>query len=989
MNKRTPAIAYIIIVLSTALAISQSIPPMDHQQFIQELKKEADPDREQQVFPMKRLNAVARPAADDIGEAPDLNWSGQFGGSANDFAADILSDDEGNVYVSGSFSGEIEVGSQMLTSAGIRDAIVAKLDGSGNPIWVTQLSPAVGEITTAGGLCMDNEGNIYLTGSFTGDVQFGSVNLSGQGQSSLYFAKLSSSGDVLMASKHETATDPEQGMMIENDQENNIYILGVVQDEYGSRILSSVLKFDPSGTLLWEQEHDEVFLGMKVGGNGIFFTGIFFRYNDGFFNNDVVLPQSDIDDAFVAMANLNGAFQWATRPGHTDDPNSWPRSRGQCIGMDENGEIYISGTFSQNIIFGSDTLLASGWNDEVFLAKCNSSGAFLWGSHLINRSVMDSYTAGSGHSYLALQGEITKLDSEGSILWTEEVIPSQSALAENTSGKLLTAGTDMGLICVSQLDQMADPEWLVRFVGNTGTAQILGMVSDHLGNLYTYGSVTNTMEFFGETVQQGEFLAKQHGLGEVIWINHFPGVTMVHGTIGDQLHIDTLNQALFFGGILKDTLDMSPHAVHVPKGESSMVVVKLDLNGNYMFSVQENFESRVYFDGIVTDHTGNLIITGKFGDTIILGEQELVSEGLDDLMILKYNPSGKFMWVKRAGGESMEWESLASADAQNNIYFIGEYTSVDVMVDQTAVTLENGSGNILLSKLNPAGEVQWIKILASTGHDWHDDLCWPTGIRTANDGSVYIKGSMYDTAYFDQIMIASPFEGYNKFIVKTDANGNVAWANCLSLNGARYRYWFDYNQFDIDPEGSVYFGGQVKDTLYFGDDFQYIPSSPNDLYVAKYTSGGMLDWVKGIRGNESTTASNLRSVGVYGTENVFVGATFSGSLSVDDETATSPTYHGFIAMLGPDIAVTTNLYKKQEYLFDIYPNPSDGMVMLTSSEMQGRFVDVINEMGQIVHSEEIRSDSQILDVSRLSKGLYLVTIRDTDDATAKKLIIGP
>ena len=65
------------------------------------------------------------------------------------------------------------------------------------------------------------------------------------------------------------------------------------------------------------------------------------------------------------------------------------------------------------------------------------------------------------------------------------------------------------------------------------------------------------------------------------------------------------------------------------------------------------------------------------------------------------------------------------------------------------------------------------------------------------------------------------------------------------------------------------------------------------------------------------------------------------------------------------------------------------MVTITSEKMQGWHLDIINETGQIVHSEEIKSDIHQLDVRHLSKGLYLFWIRDTDFATAKKLIIGP
>ncbi|GAG31275.1 unnamed protein product, partial [marine sediment metagenome] len=242
------------------------------------------------------------------------------------------------------------------------------------------------------------------------------------------------------------------------------------------------------------------------------------------------------------------------------------------------------------------------------------------------------------------------------------------------------------------------------------------------------------------------------------------------------------------------TLDIPSHAVHVPQGEYSLVILKNDLDGNYILSFQENFDNEVNPDGVIADRSGNIIISGRFSDTIFIGSQELISAGSFDGFIAKYDPSGNFQWALRAGGESIEYLATISADASDNIFLTGEFTSSNVTVDQTPFTMDEGDGNIIFAKFNPAGEVQWIKALAATRHAWHDGYCWPTGIRVSPDSSVYIKGSMRDSAYFDHILLTSPFEGYNKFITKTDSDGNVLWADII-IQGRSGSYWFDYNQF--------------------------------------------------------------------------------------------------------------------------------------------------------------------------------------------------
>ena len=304
---------------------------------------------------------------------------------------------------------------------------------------------------------------------------------------------------------------------------------------------------------------------------------------------------------------------------------------------------------------------------------------------------------------------------------------------------------------------------------------------------------------------------------------------------------------------------------------------------------------------------------------------------------------------------------------------------------ETEIALAEGDGNIIFAKIDPTGDVQWVKSFAATQNAWNDGYCWPTGIISDTDGYSYLKGSHRDTAYFDNILLTNPYNQYSKFIAKINPDGNAVWAKSLNQHTSGYSY--DYNQFDIDSEGNVYFGMQVRDTMDFGDDFQYIPIPIGryDLFVAKYTTNGDLDWVKTMQGNE-TGYNWISSVAVYNTSSVFVGGFFNYYLSVDDVELTSNNKHGFVFMFNDAVGVK-EVYNRNNKEFDIYPNPSTGLVTISSNFKLNTRIEILNVTGQTVKILNITSGNQQIDLSNLSKGLYFIKVTGDKYIKAEKLII--
>ncbi len=111
---------------------------------------------------------------------------------------DIAIHDDGNVVIVGSFKGSVAVAGTGIEAQGAGwDVFVLKVmfDGSSDPQidspdeWVRALHNT-GDLK-ASAVAIDESNNIYVTGSFTGSVDFGNGPVTSQGGSDAFIVKLS------------------------------------------------------------------------------------------------------------------------------------------------------------------------------------------------------------------------------------------------------------------------------------------------------------------------------------------------------------------------------------------------------------------------------------------------------------------------------------------------------------------------------------------------------------------------------------------------------------------------------------------------------------------------------------------------------------------------------------------------------------------------------------------------------------------------------
>jgi hypothetical protein len=127
----------------------------------------------------------------------DFVWAKQLGGYTEDKGKSITTDASGNVYTTGYFRGNADfdpgVGILNMTSTGITDVFVQKLNANGDLIWVEQLGGVYNNYGNS--IATVGSGTVYVTGFFTGSDDFdpgvGTANLTSLGSADIFIQKTS------------------------------------------------------------------------------------------------------------------------------------------------------------------------------------------------------------------------------------------------------------------------------------------------------------------------------------------------------------------------------------------------------------------------------------------------------------------------------------------------------------------------------------------------------------------------------------------------------------------------------------------------------------------------------------------------------------------------------------------------------------------------------------------------------------------------------
>src|ERR1022692_4879088 len=127
-----------------------------------------------------------------------------------------------------------------------------------------------------------------------------------------------------------------------------------------------------------------------------------------------------------------------------------------------------------------------------------------------------------------------------------------------------------------------------------------------------------------------------------------------------------------------------------------------------------------------------------------------------------------------------------------------------------------------------------------------------------NSIAVDSSGNSYVTGYFNSTTITfgsttlTTAGGYDIFIAKYNANGNVVWAKRAGGSGDEGGYGIA-----VDGSGNSYVTGYFNSSSITFDTITLTGAGGNDMFIAKYDSSGNVMWAKSAGGSNNDIGNGI------------------------------------------------------------------------------------------------------------------------------------
>ncbi|TAL45021.1 MAG: T9SS type A sorting domain-containing protein [Chitinophagaceae bacterium] len=442
-----------------------------------------------------------------------------------------------------------------------------------------------------------------------------------------------------------------------------------------------------------------------------------------------------------------------------------------------------------------------------------------------------------------------------------------------------------------------------------------------------------------------------------------------------------------------------------------------------------NYSSGVYINGLATDATGNIIMTGvfwgraQFGSTVLTSTQfapgYIYGPGYStDMFVAEMSPNGNFLWANLEGYANEdcvvngnEMGISVSSDNAGNVYATGRLYPKIIKNTGGTCTGNTPVACAAIFKYSPSGIRLWNRQYSGSQPS-KTNKSSAVGWKIVCDGvNTYTTGPMSGTVKFGSTTLSTSSDTIpNTFILRLDPNGNTVWAKSVTnAKNVPDRIIIDNNNLYLTGHfwpGTASFGGIT------------LTNNAVSGYLTKYTTGGVCLWatmpgfisgsmimhpnghiamltsstLKEFSTNDgsavdSTVPSNLQNSKIMGyaltrTQNGYLisenlqGSYDYGGITITSTQPVGSSYYDMIIVSystpAPPVASPGNILSETSLNKTIlYPNPTSNQIIIqnNNNKLLGT-VRIYDISGKMIYKKFIGSFQTTIDVKNFSAGIY-------------------
>ncbi len=279
-------------------------------------------------------------------------------------------------------------------------------------------------------------------------------------------------------------------------------------------------------------------------------------------------------------------------------------------------------------------------------------------------------------------------------------------------------------------------------IDNTGCAFITGC-TDSI-NFPTVNAYDET--YNGKNAENGDcFILKLSSDGSsLIYSTYFGGSG---DDIALGLALDTTNNIIFTGETTSTDFPLYNTIDSKYDGLVECFFAKIAANGSsiifstYFGETEQEFVERAC--AIDVGNNGDIYFIGTaLTDNITMTDETTFGSyhGDFDIFLVKLSEDGSLLYSTYIGGDGMDSARAIEVDSANNLYLLGETTSLDIPIVNANDDEYNYMFDVYLMKLTMNGSTPEILFSTYLGGDYMD---YPQDLCLDSEGNVFITGQTY------------------------------------------------------------------------------------------------------------------------------------------------------------------------------------------------------------------------------------------------------